>query len=78
MNWIFEDLLIISHDSGNKISQRDAQKREICARDGITLIVVPYWWNKSVQSIALAIHRARPDVQIQLSLSQDAQRNKIG
>jgi len=29
---------------------------------GITLIVIPYWWNKSPESVAKMIHLARPDI----------------
>ena len=29
---------------------------------GITLIEVPYWWDKKADSLAATIYRARPDV----------------
>ncbi len=31
---------------------------------GITLIVVPFWWNGSTESLAHAIHMARPDIPV--------------
>ena len=27
---------------------------------GITLIEIPYWWDKSIESLASAIHKAQP------------------
>ncbi len=55
------------HDS-SKIRERDAVKRMMCAEQGITLLVIPYWWNKMPQSIAHVIHVTRPDIVVPNSL----------
>ncbi len=44
--------------------KRDQLKETIAIAHGITLIVVPYWWNGSLESVALAIHDARPDINL--------------
>jgi hypothetical protein len=41
---------------------RDKQKREACAAAKITLIEIPYWWNKHKESLLATIHQARPDM----------------
>ncbi len=48
--------------------QRDALKQTICYRDGITLIVIPFWWNNTIESLARTIHVARPDIEMPSSL----------
>ncbi len=57
-----------SHDDLQSVKQRDAAKQRMCQQRGITLIVIPYWWNKTVTSVARTIHRARPDVPIPASM----------
>ncbi len=52
----------ISFDS-DSVKKRDLQKRSMCELNGITLIIIPYWWDRSIQSIATAIYSVRPDVQ---------------
>jgi hypothetical protein len=34
-----------------KILNRDAQKKEACKKEGITLIEVPYTWRGDIESI---------------------------
>eukprot|EP01027_Heterolobosea_sp_BB2_P026356 GEZU01040587.1.p1 GENE.GEZU01040587.1~~GEZU01040587.1.p1 ORF type:complete len:509 (-),score=114.87 GEZU01040587.1:129-1430(-) len=43
-------------------SQRDHEKQSACKDAGITLITVPYWWDRSIESLAAAIYSARPDL----------------
>ena len=31
--------------------ERDKMKRSLCAENNITLIEVPYWWNRSQSSV---------------------------
>ncbi len=33
----------------------------ICDNHGITLVVIPYWWNRNSSGVADAIHTLRPD-----------------
>eukprot|EP01114_Cavostelium_apophysatum_P020910 TRINITY_DN7146_c0_g1_i1.p1 TRINITY_DN7146_c0_g1~~TRINITY_DN7146_c0_g1_i1.p1 ORF type:complete len:487 (-),score=70.02 TRINITY_DN7146_c0_g1_i1:20-1480(-) len=42
--------------------KRDLEKRSACARAGITLVEVPYWWKGDRESLLATIHRERPDV----------------
>ncbi len=56
------------HDYSAKTIQRDAWKRTVCEKDGIVLIIIPYWWDQSVESIACTIHQTRPDIPVPSSL----------
>ncbi len=49
---------------------RDKIKQSICIRDGITLLVVPYWWDRSIGSIARSIQIARPDLVIPTGIAK--------
>ncbi len=42
--------------------QRDQEKRALCQRARITLIEIPYWWNKEKGSLLATIHKCRPDL----------------
>ncbi len=44
--------------------QRDTQKQKVCFSDGITLIIIPYWWDQQVESVTRTIHRLRPDISL--------------
>jgi hypothetical protein len=41
---------------------RDEQRRQACARNGITLIEIPYWWDQQLSSLVATIHKRRPDL----------------
>jgi hypothetical protein len=43
-------------------TQRDKAKKELCEREGITLINIPYWWDKASESLAATIFELRPDL----------------
>ncbi len=45
-----------------KIQKRDKFKQFICEKNGITMIVIPYWWNKSIDTVSYLIHSVRPDI----------------
>ena len=42
--------------------QRDKEKKEICFENGITLIEIPYWWDKQLSSLIATIHQQRKDL----------------
>jgi hypothetical protein len=42
--------------------QKDKEKRIACREKEITLIEVPYWWNKETSSLASTIHKQREDL----------------
>ncbi len=42
--------------------QRDEEKRRTCKENEITLIEVPYWWNKEISSLAATIDNERKDL----------------
>eukprot|EP01027_Heterolobosea_sp_BB2_P018850 GEZU01026495.1.p1 GENE.GEZU01026495.1~~GEZU01026495.1.p1 ORF type:complete len:840 (+),score=185.05 GEZU01026495.1:594-3113(+) len=51
--------------SGGGVSnaqERDQQKIEACQRAGITLVIVPYWWDRTAESVVATLHRVRPDL----------------
>ncbi len=50
------------------IQQRDKEKQRNAYRLGITLIVVPFWWNETAESLASSICLMRPDVPLPPSL----------
>eukprot|EP00027_Filamoeba_sp_ATCC50430_P012117 CAMPEP_0168573886 /NCGR_PEP_ID=MMETSP0413-20121227/18779_1 /TAXON_ID=136452 /ORGANISM="Filamoeba nolandi, Strain NC-AS-23-1" /LENGTH=312 /DNA_ID=CAMNT_0008607177 /DNA_START=21 /DNA_END=956 /DNA_ORIENTATION=- len=37
--------------------QRDADKRDLCKERGITLIEIPFWWDRSIESLAATLHQ---------------------
>ncbi len=41
---------------------RDAEKRRISERVGITLIDIPFWWDNKLPSLQATVHKYRPDV----------------
>lgn len=42
--------------------RRDKEKIEACSHANITLIIVPYWWNKSAASLAATVLQHTPSV----------------
>ncbi len=52
------------------VQRFDDQKQLICRINGVSLVVVPYWWDKTLSSVAVTIHRARPDILFPSSVLQ--------
>ncbi len=46
------------------IQDRDKKKVAICEQAGITLITVPFWWDRNVNSIISILKDARPDIPV--------------
>jgi len=53
-------------DTNSRLVEFDRQKRALCEARGITLIDVPYWWQREEQSLASTIASARPDLKLRL------------
>eukprot|EP01118_Nematostelium_gracile_P007777 TRINITY_DN2547_c0_g1_i1.p2 TRINITY_DN2547_c0_g1~~TRINITY_DN2547_c0_g1_i1.p2 ORF type:complete len:181 (-),score=37.64 TRINITY_DN2547_c0_g1_i1:46-588(-) len=55
----FQDVLgAMNH----KTSEMDQMKQKLCDQNDITLIQIPYWWDKQSKSLQEAIYNKRPDV----------------
>jgi hypothetical protein len=50
------------------LKSRDKQKTELCKKQGITLIEVPYWWDRKSSSLAVTVYTIRPDLFSQIPL----------
>jgi hypothetical protein len=48
--------------SGWNQQNRDKEKRETCKDKGITLIEIPYWWDKTLTSLKTTINHARQNL----------------
>lgn len=48
--------------SGSSNGDRDVTKRSLCQSNGITLIIVPFWWDGEKESISATLYAARPDL----------------
>jgi hypothetical protein len=52
----------ITLGSAQRRQQWDSLKAEIAKQSGITLISIPFWWDKTPKSLAATIHKHRPDL----------------
>lgn len=64
MTWQGEQHYFFSPFFGTSDIQqsRDVEKRAACAEANITLLEVPFWWDKTKESLQSTIHKLRPDV----------------
>jgi len=46
----------------SKVFERDQKKKVACLNHGITLLCVPFWWDRSVESLCSSLHTIRPDI----------------
>jgi hypothetical protein len=42
--------------------QWDFMKEKLCKENGITLVQIPYWWNRKCESLASTMYSNRPDL----------------
>eukprot|EP01124_Arcella_intermedia_P023593 TRINITY_DN3774_c0_g1_i1.p1 TRINITY_DN3774_c0_g1~~TRINITY_DN3774_c0_g1_i1.p1 ORF type:complete len:364 (+),score=65.72 TRINITY_DN3774_c0_g1_i1:160-1251(+) len=42
--------------------ERDKKKKKSCEEKSITLVTVPYWWDRQSTSLATTLHTERPDI----------------
>ncbi len=60
-----EDVLSTTrHAELASVRQRDKNKRTICYNTGISLIVIPFWWDKKIESVVQTIRMTRPDIML--------------
>lgn len=48
--------------SSDLYSERDTRKQQLCEEHGITYIVVPYWWDRKIESVAASLYKSCPNV----------------
>ncbi len=60
-------VLFSRYEDPKLVHKRDIMKQDQCEQMGITLLIVPFWWNSTLESIAATLHQIRPD----LPLSED-------
>ena len=47
------------HGPSNPQKSKDEEKIKLCEKYGITLIQIPYWWNRNLESLKSIIHSKR-------------------
>lgn len=55
----------IFHNDTNSLEEfkkRDVQKESLCKHNEITLVKVPYWWDKKKESLIATICKERSDL----------------
>ncbi len=65
--------LTISHSPLAQLQERDHFKKMVCKQNGITLVVVPFWWNGRIESLAKTVHLLRPDLDLPLAWLQQGE-----
>jgi len=50
------------YGSPERRQQRDQRKTELCDRYGITIVIVPFWWDCKKETISMGIELQRPDI----------------
>jgi hypothetical protein len=43
-------------------NQKDMMKRQLCRDNGITLVEVPYWWDRKYESLVATVYSQSPDL----------------
>jgi hypothetical protein len=54
----------LTHKDKLKRDSRDAKKVELAHSAGITVIMVPYWWDYSKNTLSQWIKKQRPDISL--------------
>jgi hypothetical protein len=55
-----------TYGSANQRQESDQVKAQIAKGMGITLIHIPFWWDKSSESLSATLRHYRPDLDIAL------------
>ena len=48
--------------SSEERQEKDLTKSEFCKEKGITLIEIPYWWDRQFESLYATVYNKRPDL----------------
>ena len=67
----YRDLYLLG--SGWNQKEKDEEKRISCREKEITLIEIPYWWDKQQSSLASTIHKERKDLLISYPIDDNTQ-----
>eukprot|EP01114_Cavostelium_apophysatum_P017418 TRINITY_DN5168_c0_g2_i1.p1 TRINITY_DN5168_c0_g2~~TRINITY_DN5168_c0_g2_i1.p1 ORF type:complete len:407 (-),score=50.27 TRINITY_DN5168_c0_g2_i1:303-1523(-) len=62
---------IFNELGAQKQAERDAEKQRLLHSNGITLVQVPYWWDRKQRSLVATICRKRPDLKQILAYSEN-------
>ena len=54
--------MLSNRSSLDENKSRDLQKSDLCKEKGITLIQIPYWWDRKYESLAATVYAYRPDL----------------
>ena len=55
----YEDIPSYGYAPFELYTKRDAEKISICKEFGILLIVIPYWWDNTLQSLKATIDKQK-------------------
>lgn len=57
--------------------QHDQDRKDKCKQAGITLIEVPYWWNRVKTSLAATIAEVRPELISQADMLDPVTKRRV-
>lgn len=59
------------HNSSSLEQRQESDNLKInsCKQKGITLVQIPYWWDRKLQSLAATINFLRPDLLTSISIT---------
>jgi hypothetical protein len=57
--------------SNQGTATKDEEKRQACKRAGVTLVEVPFWWDRKKESLAASVSQIRQDLQFPMILSAE-------
>lgn len=62
--------ILDSEETRKKLIKRDDRLRTLFSNVGVTLVLVPYWWNSKPQSLVATIRSIRPDLDLHTDWNQ--------
>jgi len=64
----FQDVNLPSYGPLADQKTKDAEKETACERAGITLFIVPFWWDCTKESLVQLVRKVKPDLISTLNL----------